>query len=220
MTTHRGAVLFDVDGTLVDAVDNQRRIWAEWAEENGLDAGAVYELALRTRPVETVAAMLPESRREAALVRFHLLEDEDVLTGRYAAFDGADRMLRALGSRRWALVTSNHRHRVEGRFGRLGLPLPTVIVDAAATARGKPHPDPYRAAAAQLGVDPAACLVIEDSPSGVEAGLKAGMTVWSVNGACAVSGAQRHFPTLGDAVDDVIAWDAASVPASEAWPKR
>lgn len=54
------------------------------------------------------------------------------------------------------------------------------------------------------------------SPSGVEAGLKAGMAVWSVNGARAVSGAQRHFPTLGDAVDDVIAWDAASVPASDA----
>jgi mannitol-1-/sugar-/sorbitol-6-phosphatase len=208
MTVLRTAVLFDVDGTLVDAVDNQRGIWAVWAEAYGLDPQPVYDLALRTRPAETVAALLPESEHGSALEQFHRLEDEDVLTGRYTAFDGAGDLLRALEGQEWALVTSNHRHRVEGRFHRLSLPLPSIIVDAAATERGKPHPEPYLAAAAALGIEPAACLVVEDSPSGVDAGLRAGMTVWSVNGAERVPGSQRHFTSLSEAATDVVAWAA------------
>ena len=202
----RRAVLFDVDGTLVDAVENQRRIWAEWAAAFGQPADEVYALALRTRPAETVAELLPADVRAAALDRFHRLEDADVLSGDYRAFDGADRMLRALAPGDWALVTSNHRHRVEGRFRRLGLPVPPVIVDAEATPRAKPHPDPYLAAAAALGVAPADCLVIEDSPSGVEAGRAAGMTVWSVNRERPVAGAHRHFATLADAVEAIGDW--------------
>lgn len=208
MTQTPRAVLFDVDGTLVDAVANQRRIWAIWSERFGLDGDDVYALALRTRPADTVAAFLPESDRADALEQFHRLEDHDVGVGDYTAFDGAARMLRALEAGRWALVTANLRRRVEGRFRRLGLPVPDVIVDAEATARGKPHPDPYLAAATALGVEPGGCLVVEDSPSGVAAGLAAGMTVWSVNGAAAVTGAHRHFPTLADAATDVVAYAA------------
>ena len=199
-------MLFDVDGTLVDAVENQRRIWAEWAAAFGQPADEVCTLALRTRPAETVAELLPAGRHAAALDRFHRLEDADVVSGDYRAFDGADRMLRTLAPGDWALVTSNHRHRVEGRFRRLGLPVPPVIVDAEATPRGKPHPDPYLAAATALGVASADCLVVEDSPSGVEAGRAAGMTVWSVNRERPVAGAHRHFATLADAVEAIGDW--------------
>ena len=55
-------------------------------------------------------------RRAAALDRFHRLEDADVVSGDYRAFDGAARMLRTLAPGDWALVTSNQRRRVEGRF--------------------------------------------------------------------------------------------------------
>ena len=81
----------------------------------------------------------------------------------------------------WALVTSNYEHRVRGRFARTGLPLPTVIVDAAGVTEGKPSPIPYLRAAEMLGAAPHDCLVIEDSASGVQSGLRAGMTVWGVN---------------------------------------
>ncbi|GGV52139.1 haloacid dehalogenase [Streptomyces spectabilis] len=205
--TDRGKyVLFDVDGTLIDAVSNQRRVWGTWAERYGLDAEEVYRVALRTRPMETFTQVAADRDPRACLAMLHELEDDDVRTGVYAAFDGASQLLHGLPSRAWALVTSNYEHRVRGRFLRTGLPVPGVIVDAAAVEEGKPSPVPYLRAAAQLGAVPEECLVIEDAPSGVQAGLRAGMTVWGVNAAVAVEGVHRHFVTLREAVPHILAF--------------
>ncbi|MEV8587625.1 HAD-IA family hydrolase [Streptomyces sp. NPDC051180] len=198
-------VLFDVDGTLMDAVANQRRMWHAWAGRQGLDGEEVYAVALRTRPVETFATVAPGLDADACLALLHELEDEDVRTGTYTAFDGAAELLAALPADRWALVTSNYEHRVRGRFERTGLPLPGLVVDAASVTEGKPSPVPYLLAAERLGVDPADCLVVEDAPSGVRSGLAAGMTVWSVNGPAPVAGAHRHFPTLAEAAEEILA---------------
>ncbi|MEU3891611.1 HAD-IA family hydrolase [Streptomyces sp. NPDC029041] len=198
-------VLFDVDGTLIDAVSNQRRVWENWALRYGLDADEVYRVALRTRPLETFAQVAADRDPNECLALLHELEDEDVRSGVYAAFDGASDVLRGLPPRAWALVTSNYEHRVRGRFLRTGLPVPDVIVDAAAVEEGKPSPVPYLRAAARLGAEPGDCLVIEDAPSGVQSGLRAGMTVWGVNAAAAVEGVHRHFVHLRDAVPHILA---------------
>lgn len=174
----RKYVLFDVDGTLIDAVANQRRVWETWAGRYRLDADEVYRVALRTRPMETFAQVAPDQDPVECLAALHELEDDDVRSGVYAAFDGASELLATLPTASWALVTSNYEHRVRGRFARTGLPLPRVIVDAATVEEGKPSPVPYLLAAEQLGAEPEDCLVIEDAPSGIEAGLRAGMTVW------------------------------------------
>ncbi|WP_053703508.1 HAD-IA family hydrolase [Streptomyces sp. WM6368] len=208
-------VLFDVDGTLIDAVANQRRVWETWAARYGLDPAAVYAVALRTRPMETFAAVAPEQDPRACLAALHALEDEDVRTGDYTAFDGAAELLSGLPAARWALVTSNYEHRVRGRFARTGLPLPGLVVDAAAVDEGKPSPVPYLLAAARLGAAPQDCLVIEDAPSGVESGLRAGMTVWGVNTASPVHGVHRHFASLREAVPAILAF-AAAVPGDAA----
>lgn len=199
-------VLFDVDGTLIDAVDNQRLVWRTWAERYGLDPDEVYRVALRTRPMETFAQVAPDQDPQECLAALHELEDEDVRVGSYAAFDGASELLNALPPGSWALVTSNYEHRVRGRFARTALPVPKVVVDAAAVAEGKPSPVPYLQAAAHLGAKPGDCLVIEDAPSGVQSGLRAGMTVWGVNTPAAVDRAHRHFGTLREAVHDILAF--------------
>ncbi|MEU4062066.1 HAD-IA family hydrolase [Streptomyces wedmorensis] len=199
----RNFVLFDVDGTLMDAVENQRRMWHEWAGRYGLDGDEVYAVALRTRPVETFAAVVPDEDPDECLALLHELEDEDVRTGSYGAFEGAAELLAGLPEDRWALVTSNYEHRVRGRFERTGLPLPGLIIDAASVTEGKPSPVPYLMAAEKLGADPAECLVIEDAPSGVRSGLAAGMTVWSVNGTSEV-GAHRHFASLAEAAPHIL----------------
>ncbi|WP_392673180.1 HAD family hydrolase [Streptomyces sp. LN785] len=199
-------VLFDVDGTLIDALSNQRRVWETWATRYGLDPDAVYRVALRTRPMETFAAVAPGRDPRECLAALHELEDEDVRSGVYASFDGAAELLSGLPAQCWALVTSNYEHRVRGRFARTGLPFPGVVVDAAAVDEGKPSPVPYLLAAERLGAVPADCLVIEDAPSGVESGLRAGMTVWGVNAPVAVDGVHRHFGTLREAVPDILAF--------------
>jgi sugar-phosphatase len=163
-------VLFDVDGTLIDAVDNQHRVWRTWAERYGLDPDEVYPVALRTRPIETFARVAPDQDPLECLAALHELEDEDIRSGIYAAFDGASELLGALPSGAWALVTSNYEHRVRGRFARTGLPVPGVVVDAASVEEGKPSPVPYLLAAARLGAEPEDCLVIEDAASGVSPG--------------------------------------------------
>ncbi|KUJ68515.1 phosphatase [Streptomyces albus subsp. albus] len=203
-------VLFDVDGTLIDAVSNQRRVWGTWAERYGLDAAEVYQVALRTRPMETFAQVAADQDPRECLALLHELEDEDVRSGVYAAFDGASELLHGLPPGSWALVTSNYEHRVRGRFLRTGLPVPGVIVDAAAVEEGKPSPVPYLRAAALLGVEPGDCLVIEDAPSGVRSGLRAGMTVWGVNAPVAVEGVHRHFTSLREAVPHVLAFASGS----------
>ncbi|MEV0900267.1 HAD-IA family hydrolase [Actinoplanes sp. NPDC049802] len=201
------AVLFDVDGTLIDAVANQRRVWETWARRNGTDPERIYRIALRTRPLETFAAVLPEADPLLCLAEFQRLEDADAESGDYRAFDGAAELLGALPDGRWALVTSNYEHRVRVRFRRTGLPMPRVVIDAEGAERGKPHPTPYLLAAARLGAEPAACLVIEDSASGVAAGVAAGMTVWTVNAADAPDGSHRHFPSLAAAAAVLLTAD-------------
>ncbi|MFJ7204448.1 HAD family hydrolase [Streptomyces sp. NPDC098789] len=209
-------VLFDVDGTLIDAIDNQRRVWETWAERYGLDPAETYRVALRTRPTETFAELAPDRDPAACLALLHALEDEDVRTGTYGAFEGAARLLGALAPGSWALVTSNYAHRVRGRFERTGLPVPEVLVDAAAVAEGKPSPVPYLRAAELLGADPRDCLVIEDAPTGVRAGLAAGMTVWGVNAPVAVAGVHRHFARLADAAPEVLAFVRGAAQADSA----
>lgn len=189
----------------MDAVENQRRVWHAWADRHGLDGDEVYAVALRTRPVETFAAVAPGEDPDACLALLHALEDEDVRTGTYAAFDGAAALLDALPAGRWALVTSNYEHRVRARFERTGLPLPGLVVDAARVSEGKPSPVPYLLAARELGVDPADCLVIEDAPSGVRSGRAAGMTVWTVNTPSPAEGSHRHFATLAQAAPEILA---------------
>lgn len=207
----RRYVLFDVDGTLVDAVGNQRRVWGTWARRYGLDADEVYQVAVRTRPMETVAQVAADRDPRECLALLHELEDEDVRSGLYRAFDGASELLDGLPPKSWALVTSNYEHRVRGRFARTGLPVPDVIVDAAGVKEGKPSPVPYLEAATRLGSVPGDCLVVEDSAAGVRSGLAAGMRVWGVNGAVAVEGVHRHFVTLRQAAPHILGFASGGV---------
>lgn len=181
MTGAPRAVLFDVDGTLLGVVDNQRRIWSEWALRHDLDPGWVHSEAVGTRAPEIFAAVAPHLEREHCLRALDEIEDADVRCGEWRAFPGAGALLEQLGPRDWALVTSNYERQVRARFDRVGLPVPAVVVDADAVTRGKPDPEGYQLAARRLAISPARCLVVEDGGTGIEAGRAAGMTVWAVN---------------------------------------
>jgi mannitol-1-/sugar-/sorbitol-6-phosphatase len=211
MERHR-AVLFDVDGTLLDVMPNLRRVWAEWATRHALDPEPVWQTALVTRPAETFGIVAPSLDVASCLTVLHEIEDEDARSGNYRAFDGADKLLGELHPSTWALVTGNYAHRVRIRFSRLGLPLPEVIVDAEAVRRGKPHPEGYLTAARALGRHPEECLVLEDGHSGIAAARAAGMEVWAVNVNLPMhgAGADRAFPSLSLAAADILDWLSVS----------
>jgi mannitol-1-/sugar-/sorbitol-6-phosphatase len=169
------AVISDFDGVLADSSAAIRRVWARWGERHGID-GAAIQAANHGRPSRAVVAehVAPELvDAESAWV----LEAEVADTRGVVAYPGADEVL-ALPV--VAIATSCEAPLARARLAAAGLTPPAVVVTADQVAHGKPAPDPYLLAAERLGVDPAACLVLEDAPSGVAAGLAAGMTVWAV----------------------------------------
>lgn len=198
-----GAVLFDVDGVLLDSGAAHREVWQGWARHHGLDPEAVHAATQGRRRADILRLLAPEQSPEAEnqLLNGLMAERESGIT----AYAGAAHLLERLQKR--ALVTSSRGEAVLARFHRLGLPAPEVRICAEDVPEGKPSPSGYLAAAARLGVDPADCLVIEDAPAGVEAGRAAGCTVYAVattHAPEALSNADAVFPTLQDLADHLI----------------
>ena len=165
-------VLSDLDGVLVDSGDAVERVWREWAVEHGIDPDEVARASHGVPSPQVVARVAPHLDTREEIDR---IERRHAETGG-AALPGAAELL----ARADAVVTSCSPPLAAARLRAADLPTPDVLITSDRTARGKPHPDPYLAAAEALGADPADCLVIEDSPAGIEAGRAAGMTVWAV----------------------------------------
>lgn len=173
------ALLFDMDGTLIDSTPVIERRWRDWATRCGFDGDAVIHFCHGRPSVLTVRQFRgpepsdDEIRAEAAAVEASMYEDG---TG-VRAIPGAAALLAALPPERWAVVTSASHAGALVRFEQAGLPRPGVLIGVDDVTRGKPDPEGYRGAAQRLGVDPAACLVLEDAPAGILAGRAAGARI-------------------------------------------
>ncbi|MEU5891939.1 HAD-IA family hydrolase [Streptomyces sp. NPDC047461] len=171
------ALLFDMDGTLVDSADSIDRVWRAFATRHRLDAATVLAaLPGRTAP-DIVAGLLPAAdlstvSAEVAWIR----EQEEATADTVTEIPGARRLLTSLPPRNWAIVTSASRTMTERRLTAAGLPLPAVAVCADDVQAGKPDPEGFRAAARLLDVDIADCLLFEDSAPGLLAARRSGGT--------------------------------------------
>jgi mannitol-1-/sugar-/sorbitol-6-phosphatase len=167
------AILFDLDGVLVDSAERVEKTWREWAARHHLDAELVIAAAHGRRTVETVALVAPDLSADAEL---RALETSEATNsdGIYE-IAGARDLLQQLPPEGWAVVTSGIRAVAEFRIRHTGLPMPAIMICAEEISRGKPDPEGYLAAAEQLGVSPGDCVVIEDAPPGIEAAKAAGM---------------------------------------------
>ncbi|MDR7321277.1 MULTISPECIES: HAD-IA family hydrolase [Catenuloplanes] len=172
------AVLFDMDGTLVDSHACVERKWRAWADRHGLDAGAVLRAAHGRTLAGTVRLVSPGLDLDAEVRWLTRVEERDT-TG-LRAVPGARALLAAMPAGGWAVVTSAWRRLAEIRMRHAGLPLPPVLITDDGELPGKPAPDGYLAAAARLGRPAGRCVVVEDSPVGVRAGRAAGMRVIGV----------------------------------------
>lgn len=171
-------VMFDVDGVLIDSFSAFKTVWREWSAIHSIEFDRVWAATHGRRPVDTIAEVAPNLDAEQeyswlqSRVRHPDLE--------FPAFDGAQQFLRALPSTTWALVTSSYEPAVRARFRNAGLPHPEHIVDATRVSEGAPQPHCYELGASLLGVHPEKCLVLEDSPAGIAAGLQAGCYVVAI----------------------------------------
>jgi len=172
------AILFDIDGTLVDSTPVVERSWRTWAQEYGVDADEVLRVCHGRRTEDTVAEFIAPQQLEAAVARLQELElaDFDGVT----ALPGAQQILEALTPRRRAAVTSGERDLMTGRLAAAQLPIPETMICAEDVAVGKPSPEGYLLAAAVLGLDAKHCVVVEDAPAGIAAGVAAGARVVAV----------------------------------------
>jgi len=169
------ALLFDMDGVLVDSTAAVARVWSVWASKHGLDPETVVKIAHGRPSISTIRELLPDADHEAEDREVERLEIEDVEG--IVALPGAAELLHALPPNRYAIVTSATRPLAEVRLRAAGLLVPANLVTARDVQRGKPNPDPYLRGARILGVAPAECVVIEDAPSGIRAGKAAGSRV-------------------------------------------
>lgn len=178
MTFRCDSVLFDMDGTLVDSRIACENLVRSWARRHGLNAEVILAAAQGRTNRDIVREFTPHLPvdEEAAWL------DEEELQYREGnlAVQGALELVSALPLGNWGLVTSASRRVAEMRLDCAGLPTPNVLISSDDVRVGKPDPEGYLMAAERLGVLPERCLVIEDTPAGLEAARRAGMAVLGI----------------------------------------
>jgi len=168
-------LLFDMDGVLISSLGSVERSWQIWAERHGLDVRETIKTAHGMRAIETVRTLRPDADHMAEL---KVIEDLEVADNKeLEVLEGVTSILRLVPQKFWTIVTSATERLARSRLAFAGVPVPEHIVTADVVANGKPHPEPYLKGAQILGLAPADCIVIEDSPSGSKAGHAAGCKV-------------------------------------------
>jgi len=168
------ALLFDMDGTLVDSTAIVEKIWRRFAQRYQLDAATILADSHGRRTEETVAMFAPagvQVAEEAARITAEEIADTDGII----EIAGASRLLAALPAESWAVVTSASRALAITRLTAAGLPIPAVLISAEDVTRGKPHPEGYLAAAKALNANPVDCIAFEDAAAGMTAVHAAGI---------------------------------------------
>lgn len=191
------AILFDMDGVLVDSAAVVRRVWRRWSARRGFDVAAVLKTAHGRRTVDTLREVAPDLDPEA---EFRWLEEAELAEhDGIESIPGAPELVSRLFDGQWAVVTSAGRELAMRRLEWAGLPIPSCLVPADEVSRGKPSPEGYLRAADELGTSPSDCIVIEDSPAGVTAARAAGMRViglTTTHDAEALPGVETTLPDL------------------------
>src|SRR5258705_11947806 len=156
------AILFDLDGVPAASTSSVTRAWRAWARRVGLEPDWLLPLVHGRRAVDTIRAVRPELDAESELAT--LVADETSDNADVVEIPGARALVSALPPDRWAIVTSGLHLVATARLVAAGVPIPHVMITAESITRGKPDPEAYLKGAAELGVAPADCLVVEDAP--------------------------------------------------------
>ncbi|WP_425864237.1 HAD-IA family hydrolase [Arthrobacter sp. TWP1-1] len=172
------AILFDLDGTLIDSTPATERAWRTWGERMGL---ANFSYGTHGVPAQALVEQTIEPARQAeAFELIKALETAD--TDGVVAKDGALALLASLPDETWTIVTSCTQGLADARMAASGVSGPHHMVTADQVTHGKPHPEPFLLGASRLKVDIRSCLVVEDAPAGLTSGRAAGALTLAVAG--------------------------------------
>ncbi|KAJ7226025.1 HAD-like domain-containing protein [Mycena pura] len=204
------AVLFDMDGTLIDSTPGLHKAWATFCADYNL--GDPLEVVHETHgrrlydTLKQYCRIDDEAKLQAEIDRF----EEEVINGGPVVLPGVAALLSQLSSETtlgWTIVTSATANYAPRALQRCGIPLPPAgIVTSNDVSHGKPHPAPYLAGAAKCGVDAARCLVVEDAISGMRSGRAAAAQVLAV-----CTSTPRETIVKSDANPDYIVSNLAKV---------
>lgn len=186
-----------MDGVLVSSIGSVVRCWRRWAQIYNVPNADTYTVPHGMRALEIVRSLRPDIDPQEGLRVIEDMEIEDMAD--LKVLPGVKQLLESLPPERWAIVTSATRRLLLGRLEAAGLPIPERIISGDMVERGKPDPEPYRRGAELLGLRPEDCIVVEDAPSGVGAGVAAGCRVLGVLGTHSLEelqGAEWVAPSL------------------------
>ncbi|APU40124.1 HAD-IA family hydrolase [Streptomyces sp. TN58] len=191
------ALLLDMDGTIVNSDAVVERCWRDWAVSHGLDPQEALKVVHGRQGYATMAVLLPDRPMEVNLAEnAEMLARETADTEGVVPVVGAPAFMAAIAGLPHALVTSADAALATARMAAAALPMPAVRVTAESVAASKPDPEGFLKGAAALGVDPADCIVFEDSAAGIAAGRAAGMRVIGVGPRAAAHGPTVHVADL------------------------
>jgi sugar-phosphatase len=176
-------LLFDMDGVLISSIGSVERCWKRWCKRYGVPNAESFEVPHGTRAIDVMRMLKPKFTEAQVAEGLRVIEDMEIEdTGDLAVLPGAQGLLAQLPPERWAIVTSATHRLLLARLAVAGLPVPERLISGDMVVRGKPDPEPYRRGTELLGLAPAECVVVEDSPSGIGAGVAAGCRVLGVLG--------------------------------------
>lgn len=197
------AIVFDMDGTLVDSTAVVERIWTDFAAEHDLDVAELLAFAHGRQTHDTVRRFLPRlPEGEARALTDGLQAVEAGGRDGTVEIPGAGAFVAGLPTDRVALVTSANLDLARSRMAEAGVPWPAVVLASEHVAVGKPAPDGYLLAAELLGVDPGEVVVFEDAAAGLEAARASGASVVVVG---------DHDGPAADGLPRVTGYDGVTV---------
>ncbi len=201
------ALLFDMDGVLVDSMQGHFRSWQAAFAVHGIDIEWEPFALLEGQSFRTIAQQLC---RTYGISEDHIPPLADLKNRYYMQnhipelYEGVTEILSACHENgfRLGMVTGAHRDRIEATIPETLIRSFHTVVTADDVTKTKPNPEPYQKAALNVGTNPEHCLVFENAPLGIQAAKAAGMTCFAVTttlSAGHLTEADRIFPDIRDA---------------------
>ena len=197
MSMNIQALLFDMDGTLVNSSSSIEQTWIKWAALHDIEPSHILKNIHGLSVNEVIQSVAPHLnvQNEYEL----LLEIEQNSDHSYAEIPGAKLFLEKLIPSKWGVVTMARKNHALKIFEALSLPIPEIFITADEVTHSKPHPEPYQTAAKNMNLFPEDILVFEDSIAGMTSAFHARMNVAQIT-------FLSHVPKNQDAIYHFKDW--------------